>query len=49
VTEKLSEIIKMEVDNRLQTDRENKQFVQGLVKNVMVEVATVKETSERTA
>jgi ethanolamine utilization protein EutQ (cupin superfamily) len=43
VTEKLSEMIKMEVDSRLSSDRETKQLVQSLVKNVMQEVAVIKE------
>lgn len=48
VTEKLSEMIKMEVDSRLQSERESKQLIQGLIKNVMVEVAAVKESSDKT-
>ena len=43
VTEKLSEMIKMEVDSRLQAERDSKQLIQGLIKNVMVEVAGIKE------
>ena len=35
VTEKLSEMIKMEVDSRLQTDKESKNLYQGLIRNVM--------------
>jgi len=48
VTEKLTEMIRMEVDSRLQADKESKQLIQGLIKNVMVEVAGVKETSDKT-
>lgn len=48
VTEKLSEMIKMEVDSRLQSERESKQLIQSLIKNVMIEVAAVKETSDKT-
>jgi len=33
----------MEVDSRLQSERESKQLIQGLIKNVMVEVAGIKE------
>jgi hypothetical protein len=36
-------MIKMEVDSRLQSERESKQLIQGLIKNVMVEVAGIKE------
>ena len=43
MTEKLSEMIKMEVDSRLSSDRETKSLIQSLVKNVMSEVAGVKE------
>lgn len=32
VTEKLSEMIKMEVDSRLQTDKEFKNLFQGMIK-----------------
>jgi hypothetical protein len=39
VTEKLSEMIKMEVDSRLATDKESKNLYQGLIRNVMQEVA----------
>ena len=46
VTEKISEMIKMEVDSRLTTDKESKNLYQGLIKNVMQEMATVRETSE---
>ena len=48
VTEKLSEMIKMEVDSRLQTDKESKNLYQGLIRNVMQEVAVLKETQEVT-
>lgn len=41
-------MIKMEVDSRLQSERESKQMIQGLIKNVMVEVASIKEESDRT-
>ena len=35
VTEKLSEMIKMEVDSRLSSDKETKTLIQSLIKNVM--------------
>jgi len=47
VTEKLSEMIKMEVDSRLAADRETKTLVQNLLKNVMQEVASVKEQHDK--
>lgn len=46
VTEKLSEMIKMEVDSRLQTDKEFKNLFQGMIKQVMQEVATTKESTD---
>lgn len=48
VTEKLSEMIKMEVDARLQADKETKNLYQGLIKNVMQELNAVKESTEQT-
>lgn len=47
VTEKLSEMIKMEVDSRLSSDKETKTLIQSLIKNVMAEVAGVKEAHDR--
>ena len=38
ITEKLSEMIKMEVDSRLSTDKESKNLYLGLIKNVMQEL-----------
>jgi len=38
----------MEVDSRLQTDKESKNLYQGLIRNVMQEVAVLKETQEIT-
>jgi hypothetical protein len=49
VTEKLSEMIKMEVDSRLQADKESKNLYQGLIKNVMQELASVRDNSEQLA
>jgi hypothetical protein len=48
VTEKLSEMIRMEVDSRLSTDKETKMLIQNLIKNVMFEVAGVKDLSDKT-
>ena len=47
VTEKLSEMIKMEVDSRLSADKETKILIQSLIKNVMTEVAGVKELHDK--
>lgn len=41
-------MIRMEVDSRLSSDKESKQLIQNLIKNVMVEVAAIKETSDKT-
>jgi hypothetical protein len=38
----------MEVDSRLSTDKETKTLIQNLIKNVMVEVASVKDLSDKT-
>ena len=38
----------MEVDSRLSTDKETKMLIQNLIKNVMVEVAGVKDLSDKT-
>ena len=38
----------MEVDSRLQTDKESKNLYQGLIKNVMQELNAVKEQTEAT-
>lgn len=47
VTEKLSEMIKMEVDSRLSSDKETKILIQSLIKNVMQEIAGVKEIHDK--
>jgi len=39
-------MIKMEVDSRLQTDKESKNLNQSLIRNVMQEVNTIKENTE---
>ena len=41
-------MIKMEVDSRLQTDKESKNLYQGLIRNVMQEVAQSREAQEGT-
>lgn len=41
-------MIKMEVDSRLSSDKETKALIQNLIKNVMIEVAGIKETSDKT-
>lgn len=48
VTEKISEMIKMEVDSRLQTDKESKQLYQGLIRNAMNEIQQFKDQQEQT-
>lgn len=48
VTEKISEMIKMEVDSRLQTDKEAKNLYQGLIRNAMNEIQTFKDQQEQT-
>ena len=39
-------MIKMEVDSRLQTDKEFKNLFQGMIKQVMQEVAVTKESTD---
>ena len=39
-------MIKMEVDSRLQTDRETKALYQGLIKNCMNEIQSVRENMD---
>lgn len=48
VTDKLSEMIKVEVDQRLTSDKDTKMLVQNLLKNIMNEVGTIKESQEGT-
>ena len=43
VTDRLGEMIRVEVDQRMQSDRDTKQMVQNLLKNVMSEVSQIKE------
>ena len=39
VTEKISEMIRVEVDQRLSSDKDTKLLIQNLLKNVMGEVS----------
>jgi hypothetical protein len=48
VTEKISEMIKMEVESRLQCDKESKNLYQGLIRNAMQEITNFKEGQEAT-
>lgn len=41
-------MIRMEVDSRLSTDKETKSLIQNLIKNVMMEVASIKDLSDKT-
>ena len=41
-------MIKMEVDSRLQTDKEAKNLYQGLIRNAMNEIQTFKDQQEQT-
>lgn len=43
ITDKISEMIKVEVDQRLQSDRDTKLLVQNLLKNIMTEVSGLKD------
>ena len=46
VTDKLSEMIRVEQDQRLNSDKETKILVQNLLKNVMSEIQQIKEGQE---
>ena len=48
VTDKLSEMIKVEVDQRLTSDKDTKMLVQNLLKNIMNEVGSIKEAQKGT-
>jgi ethanolamine utilization protein EutQ (cupin superfamily) len=48
VTDKLGEMIKVEVDQRLGSDKDTKLLVQNLLKNVMNEVQSMRETQDDT-
>ena len=43
MTDKLSEMIKIEGEQRMNSDKETKMLVQNLLKNVMAEVTAIKE------
>ena len=43
VTDKLSEMIKVEVDQRMNSDKETRILVQNLLKNVMSDITAIKE------
>lgn len=43
VTDKMSEMIRIEVDQRLNSDKETKMLVQNLLKNVMSEIQQIKD------
>ena len=43
VTDKLSEMIKIEVDQRMNSDKETRTLVQNLLKNVMNDITAMKE------
>ena len=46
ITDKISEMIKVEVDQRLQSDRDTKLLVQNLLKNIMTEVSGLKDNQD---
>jgi len=48
ITDKISEMIKVEVDQRLQSDRDTKLLVQNLLKNIMSEVSGLKDNQDQT-
>ena len=48
VTDKLSEMIKVEVDQRMQSDKDSKLLISNMLKNVMQEVGTIKESQDGT-
>jgi hypothetical protein len=48
ITDKISEMIKDEVDQRLQSDRDTKLLVQNLLKYIMNEVSGLKENQDQT-
>jgi len=48
ITDKISEMIKVEVDQRLQSDKDTKLLVQNLLKNIMNEVTALKDSQDAT-
>jgi len=48
VTDKISEMIRIEVDQRMQSDKDTKLLIGNLLKNVMAEISQLKEGQEVT-
>ena len=48
VTDKISEMIKIEVDQRMQSDKDTKMLISNMLKNVMAEISQLKEGQEVT-
>lgn len=48
VTDKISEMIKIEVDQRMQSDKDTKMLISNMLKNVMAEIGQLKEGQEVT-
>lgn len=48
VTDKISEMIRIEVDQRMQSDKDTKLLISNLLKNVMAEISQLKEGQEVT-
>ena len=48
MTDKLSEMIKIEVDQRMQSDRDTKMLISNALKNIMTEVNQVKDGQDGT-
>lgn len=48
ITDKVSEMIKIEVDQRLQSDKDTKMLVQNLLKNIMTEVGALRDSQDGT-
>lgn len=48
VTDKISEMIRIEVDQRMQSDKDTKLLISNLLKNVMAEIGQLKEGQEVT-
>ncbi len=47
ITEKISEMIKVEVDQRLLSDRDTKLLVQNRLKNITTEVSGLKDNQDQ--
>ena len=48
MTDKLSEMIKIEVDQRMQSDKDTKMLISNALKNVMAEVSQIKDGQDGT-